>query len=710
MSREEAAVSRLLIAVEGSERGLSGDEQQRAEIMAAIEELKELGSGSTTTGAAELSATWRLLWTTEKETLFILQRAGLFGTQAGDVYQVIDVDGGTLQNVITFPPEGAFIVDSGISISGEQRTDFKFRSATLKLPKGRRLRLPPFGQGWFDTVYVDDSIRVAQDVRGDTLVVAIAEPLSGALQALQPALTLPGGLAALAALLLPLLWFLGQNKDDWKTLPGPPASSLVLGHLKQVSVSNAHRFFADNTQRFGADGMWRMRLLHQRVVVLSDPSLIQIVLSRKTDLPKATEVYKSVDELFGPTAHPSFFSTPDNEEWRMVRKATAPAFSLDNIRRAFPAVLGVASEVCDHLAAQLAAGQAEVDITDAAMRLLLDVIGQTGYGYDFKARKFGECELFEVLPPVLAEFTLRSTDPTRKLKHQLMPWLEEARLFNHRVKVCWKWWDILMASVRATDLAAADAAGDTGLRACLARLSDDDDVLRANVAVYLVGGFETTSHTLAWTLYEVASNPSVQQRIEAELATAGLLGPTARPLEFADLAQLAFLNCVLKEALRLHPVAANGTIRKANRDIVLGGRRFGKGTLLWVPLIAPLTSQHNWERAEDFWPERWEAKPAEAGVQEGAGGASAGLGPAPTPTGHASNPSKTYLPFSDGPRDCVGQNLALMEARTALATILGRFRVSVAPRMGSREDVRAGEVMKLTLQSAGGMHLCLEAR
>lgn len=67
MSREEAAVSRLLIAVEGSERGLSGDEQQRAEIMAAVEELKELGSGSTTTGAAELSATWRLLWTTEKE-------------------------------------------------------------------------------------------------------------------------------------------------------------------------------------------------------------------------------------------------------------------------------------------------------------------------------------------------------------------------------------------------------------------------------------------------------------------------------------------------------------------------------------------------------------------------------------------------------------------------------------------------------------------
>jgi hypothetical protein len=61
--------------------------------------------------------------------------------------QVIDVEGGWLQNVITFPPEGAFIVDSGIQVEGPQRTAFKFRAATLQLP-GRALRLPPFGQGW----------------------------------------------------------------------------------------------------------------------------------------------------------------------------------------------------------------------------------------------------------------------------------------------------------------------------------------------------------------------------------------------------------------------------------------------------------------------------------------------------------------------------------------------------------------------------------
>lgn len=86
------------------------------------------------------------------------------------------MDAGWLQNVITFPPEGQFVVDSTIATAGPQRTEFKFSAAMLQLPAGRRLGLPPFGQGWFDTVYVDDRIRVAQDSRGDTLVVQRAGP------------------------------------------------------------------------------------------------------------------------------------------------------------------------------------------------------------------------------------------------------------------------------------------------------------------------------------------------------------------------------------------------------------------------------------------------------------------------------------------------------------------------------------------------------
>ena len=62
--------------------------------------------------------------------------------------QVIDVAAGSLNNVITFPPDGAFIVDSSLDVTSAQRLSFKFSGARLKLPK-RAVSLPPFGQGWY---------------------------------------------------------------------------------------------------------------------------------------------------------------------------------------------------------------------------------------------------------------------------------------------------------------------------------------------------------------------------------------------------------------------------------------------------------------------------------------------------------------------------------------------------------------------------------
>lgn len=154
----------------GSRQGLDTPTQLQQQILGVVAQLKDAHKGLATTDRKLLSATWKLLWTTEKETLFIMKQAPVFGTKAGDVYQVIDVDAGRLQNVITFPPSGAFIVDSSINVEGPQRVSFKFTGAKLKTAS-RDFKVPPFGQGWFDTVYCDGTIRVAQDIRGDTLVV-----------------------------------------------------------------------------------------------------------------------------------------------------------------------------------------------------------------------------------------------------------------------------------------------------------------------------------------------------------------------------------------------------------------------------------------------------------------------------------------------------------------------------------------------------------
>ncbi|CAN6840686.1 unnamed protein product [Brassica oleracea] len=85
----------------------------------------------------------------------------LFGMRAGEILQVIDVRKGTLNNVITFPPDGVFFVRSDIDISSLQRVNFKFTSTVLR-GSNWEIPLPPFGQGWFENVYMDGDIRVAK--------------------------------------------------------------------------------------------------------------------------------------------------------------------------------------------------------------------------------------------------------------------------------------------------------------------------------------------------------------------------------------------------------------------------------------------------------------------------------------------------------------------------------------------------------------------
>lgn len=83
--------------------------------------------------------------------------------------------------------------------------------------------------------------------------------------------------------------------------------------------------------------------------------------------------------------------------------------------------------------------------------------------------------------------------------------------------------------------------------------------------------------------------------------------------------------------------------------------------------------------------------------------AAAAAGAGPTPVGNAAAPAKSYLPFSDGARDCVGQNLAVTEARAVLAALCGRFRLALAPGMGDRAAVRDQVGGVLSRRGGGGV-------
>ncbi|CAB9505527.1 plastid-lipid-associated protein 11 [Seminavis robusta] len=144
----------------------SNKQEQRAEIETVIEQLKELCPTSPATAASPLlQKKWALVWTTEKEINFFLDVG--FSNEIGQT-----IAGEALDNNIEFIRGGGFYVSGKLSIPDSEgpRTDFEFETAKLDLGKWGKFQFPPVGAGWFDTVYLDDTLRVDLNSRDDILI------------------------------------------------------------------------------------------------------------------------------------------------------------------------------------------------------------------------------------------------------------------------------------------------------------------------------------------------------------------------------------------------------------------------------------------------------------------------------------------------------------------------------------------------------------
>jgi len=155
----------LLALLEGSAQGTKTTAAEQAEIDRLIDALAALNP--TAEAGPKLSGRWKLLWTTEKETLALVA-GGVLGRSVTEVFQLIDTGAGTLSNVIGFEG-GAFEVDSTCEPGTGIRVDFSFNAARVRFGDFA-LPLPPVGRGWFDCVYIDDELRIVRDSRSDALI------------------------------------------------------------------------------------------------------------------------------------------------------------------------------------------------------------------------------------------------------------------------------------------------------------------------------------------------------------------------------------------------------------------------------------------------------------------------------------------------------------------------------------------------------------
>lgn len=141
--------------------------RQRIEVL--MDQLAPLNPTPKAATSPLLQRRWILEWTSEKEINFFLDK-GL--SRTGAITQTLDGD--VLENDIPFVGGGGFGVTGRISVDEEReglaRTDFEFRTANLDLGKWGEYKFPPVGKGWFDTIYLDQGLRIDTNSRDDILI------------------------------------------------------------------------------------------------------------------------------------------------------------------------------------------------------------------------------------------------------------------------------------------------------------------------------------------------------------------------------------------------------------------------------------------------------------------------------------------------------------------------------------------------------------
>jgi len=183
-----------------------------------------------------------------------------------------------------------------------------------------------------------------------------------------------------------------------------------------------------------------------------------------------------------------------------------------------------------------------------------------------------------------------------------------------------------------------------------------DAQVRDEVLTFLAAGHETTANALAWTFMLLAQHPAVRHRLMDEIAT--VLGD--RLPEPADLARLTYLECLIKESMRLYPPAWAGT-RIAQEEVELRGYRLPAGTIVGFSQYLTHRMPEYFAEPERFLPERFDADHGEE------------------------HPPYAYIPFGAGPRSCIGSGFALMELKTIVPIILQRFQPALVP--GQRIEI-----------------------
>jgi enediyne biosynthesis protein E7 len=326
--------------------------------------------------------------------------------------------------------------------------------------------------------------------------------------------------------------------------------------------------------------------------------------------------------------------TSEGETWKRQRRITQPAFDRTRVE-------GLGALIVDEAVAQVERWRpaiesgAPVRLDHDLSSLTLAVVSRAILGSDVSGIGRGFGEAVDTVNRFMGHY-----DP-------LLPGSEgaEARAaFGKALGFLDGLVGLLVSGRRASGERGDDLLGR------LLEVGFGEREIRDQVLTMLMAGHETTAKALGWTTYLLDRNPEIAGRLDADLARViGDRDPTA-----ADLARLPLLANVVSESLRLYPPVWLIS-RKALADDVLGDYAVPAGSLVCVSPYLLHRHPAYWDEPERFDPGRFDEARS------------------------AGRPEFAYIPFSGGPRRCIGERLALFEAQLVLATLRLRTAVQLVP-------------------------------
>jgi len=447
-------------------------------------------------------------------------------------------------------------------------------------------------------------------------------------------------------------------------IPGP-SEWPWWGSVNKVA-ENPLNFFVSIADSYGT--MARFSMFGRNIVLISDPALIREVLVERVDeFPKSERDVALLSPYLG-----KGLLTNNGADHRQKRKLVQPAFHHKRIQ-------GYGETMVNYTQDMLATWHdGEVrNISEEMMRLTLFIVAKS---------------IFNEEPAEMAEIAGTIGHAVREMQDVIdadfeMPWIlplwwptEHGHRRRELQKTLHTTIDALIAKRISSGNREVEDRGDLLSMLLLSKDEEGNSLtpeeIRDEVITILLAGHETTSNALTWTFYLLSQHPEAAAKLFAEVDS--VLQGCAPGM--ADLPKLPYTAQVIKESMRLYPPAWILNARHVTADTTVGGYQVDHDTQFF---ISPYVMHHLprfYEAPTEFRPERF------------------------TRQFEDSLPRFAYMPFGGGPRICIGNSFAMMEAQLLLATISSHYALTMLPGTVVEPNPQ------ITLSIKGGLPMRLDAR